>query len=93
MANWKERQHDNDDALATRNAGYVDTLQGCGLLKFFRTPSIISHPHLPEYILQMWNPEQQHFEVAIHVLTIEVEDSYFLIGLSIQGDPIYLTGS
>ena len=41
----------------------------------------------------MWNPEQQYFEVGAHVLTIEVEDIYFLTGLSRGGAPISLTGS
>ena len=74
MVIWKERQHDDDDVHATRNADCVATLQGCGLLKFFRTPSMVLHPCLLEYILRMWNLEQQHFEVGPHVLTIEVED-------------------
>ena len=41
----------------------------------------------------MWNPEQQHFEVGAHILIVEVEDIYFLIGLSRQGAPISLIGS
>ena len=41
----------------------------------------------------MWNLEQQYFEVGAHVLTIEVEDIYFLPGLSRQGTLISLTGS
>ena len=41
----------------------------------------------------MWNSEQQYFEVGAHVLTIEVEDIYFLTGLSRWGAPISLTGS
>ena len=42
---------------------------------------MVSHECLLEYILRMWNPEQQYFEVGAHVLTIEVEDIYFLTGL------------
>ena len=41
----------------------------------------------------MWNPEQQYFEVGPHIVTVEVEDIYFLIGMSIRGAPISLTGS
>ena len=82
MVIWKERQHDLEDVATARDAGCLGALQDCGLLKFFQTPSMISHPHLLEYILQMWSLEQQYFEIGIHVLTIEVEDIYFLIGLS-----------
>ena len=41
----------------------------------------------------MWNPEQQYFKVGAHILTMEVEDIYFLTGLSRRGAPISLTGS
>ena len=41
----------------------------------------------------MWNLEQQHFEVGAHILTVEVEDVYFLTGLLRRGAPILLTGS
>ena len=81
MVIWKERQHDNDDAFAERNAGCIAALRDYGLLNFFCTPSMVSHERLLEHILQMWNLEQHYFEVGAHVLTIEVEDIYFLTGL------------
>ena len=73
--------------------GCIDALRHFGLLKFFSTPSMVSHECLLEHILHMWNPKQQYFEVGAHVLIIEVEDIYFLTGLSIWGAPISLTGS
>ena len=54
---------------------------------------MVSHEQLLEKILRMWNPEQQHFEVGAHILIVEVEDIYFLTGLSRWGAPISLTGS
>ena len=93
MVIWKERTHDDDDAFAERNVGCNATLQDCGLLKFFWTTSMVSREQLLEYILWMWNLEQQYFEVGAHILTVEVEDIYFLTGLSRQGAPISLTGS
>ena len=74
MVIWKERKHDNDDTFSERNAGCIAALRDCGLLNFFRTPNMVSHEHLLEHILHMWNPKQQYFEVGAHVLTIEVED-------------------
>ena len=41
----------------------------------------------------MWNPEQRYFKVGAHILTVEVEDIYFLTGLLRWGAPISLTGS
>ena len=89
----KERQHDNDDAFTKRNVGCIDALRDCGLLKFFHTPSMVSHERLLEHILQIWNQEKQHFEVGAHILTMEVEDIYFLIGISRRdAPPISLIG-
>ena len=54
---------------------------------------MISHVKLLEHILRMWNPKKQHFEVGAHIVTVEVEDIYFLTILSKHGAPISLTGS
>ena len=93
MVIWKERQHDNNDAFAERNADCIAALRDCGLLNFFCTPSMVSHERLLEHILRMWNPEQQYFEVGAHILTSEVEYIYFLRGLSRRGAPISLNSS
>ena len=93
MVIWKERKHENDDAFVERNVGCIAALRDCGLLKVFRTPSMVSHERLLEHILRMWNMEQQYLKVGAHILKIEVEDIYFLIGLSRWGAPISLTRS
>ena len=62
-------------------------------MKFFQTPSMVSNERLLEHILRMWNPKHQLFEVGDHILTVEVEDIYFLTGLSRWGAPISLTSS
>ena len=54
---------------------------------------MVSHERLLEHILRMWNPEQQYFKVGAHILTVKVEDNYFLTGLSRWGAPISLTSS
>ena len=54
---------------------------------------MVSHEWLLEHILQMWNLEQQYFEMGAHILIVEVEDIYFLNSLSRRGGPISLTGS
>ena len=40
---------------------------------------------LLEYIIDKWDPEQHHFVVETHTLTIDIEDIYFLIRLSRRG--------
>ena len=73
--------------------GCLASLRGYGLLKFFRAPSMLSHARLLKYILRTWNPEQHHFEVEPHIVSVEVEDIFFLTGLSRRGAPISSTSS
>ena len=51
MVIWKERKHDLDDVATAGDVGCVGALWVSGLMKFFKTPSMISHPCLLEYIL------------------------------------------
>ena len=83
MVMWKEHEHEIDDIRGENDQGTINALHECGLLKFFKVPSMRAQLRLLEYILRMWNPEQQYFEVGDHdILTLEVEDIYFLTGLS-----------
>ena len=93
MVVWKELQDEDDDARAREDLDSIDALRGCGLLKLFHAPSMISHVKLLEYILRMWNPEQQYFEVQTHIVTVDAKYIYFMIRLSRHGEPISLKGS
>ena len=48
---------------------------------------------LLEYLVRMWDPDQQVFNVGAHTLAIDIEDIYFLTGLSRRGSYVNLTGS
>ena len=52
-----------------------------------------AHVRLLEYIIDMWDPDQDHFVVGVHILPIEIEDIYFLTGLSMRESPIVLSGA
>jgi hypothetical protein len=41
----------------------------------------------------MWDPDQQVFHVGVHTLSLDIEDIYFLNGLSQRGYYVSLTGS
>ena len=82
MVVWKERKHEDGDSRAGVDTTSIATLRGCGLLKFFHVSSMKAHARLLEYILRMWNPKHQYFEVGVHILTVELEDIYFLTRLS-----------
>ena len=81
MVIWKEREHDIGDIRGANDVGTVAALCRSGLLKSFNVPSMRSHVRLLEYILRMWNPEKQYFKVGAHILMVEVEYIYLLIGL------------
>ena len=53
MVIWKERTHDDEDATAERNPVCIAALQNSRILKFFWTPSMVSHERLVEHILRM----------------------------------------
>ena len=52
-----------------------------------------AHIQLLEYIIGMWDPDQENFVVGFHILPIELEDIYFLTGLSMRGSQAVLSGA
>jgi hypothetical protein len=38
MLKWREREHEEEDAIAENDLGTVVSLWDCGLLKFLRIP-------------------------------------------------------
>ena len=46
-------------------------------------------PLLLQHMVGMWDPNSQRFMVKDQALDIEVNDIYFLTGLSCQGESVY----
>jgi hypothetical protein len=90
---WREREHEEDDAISGNNPGTVATLQDCGLLKFFWISGMRAQVRLLEYLIHMWDVDQQIFHVGVHTLSLDMEDIYFLTGLSWRGYHTSLIGS
>ena len=93
MVIWKEMEHEVLDAQAVNDPNTIEALLNCELLKYFWIPGIKAHVQMLEYIINMWDPDQDHFVVGVHILPIEIEDIYFLIGLSMRGSPMVLSRS
>ena len=93
MVIWKEREHDLDDVQATNSTNTILALRECGILKFFRILDTRDHVRLLDHLIWMWGPEQQHFQVGTHILTLDVEDIYYLIDLLRQGNPMFDLGA
>jgi hypothetical protein len=90
---WREREHEEDNTNAKNHPLTISTLRDCGLLKYFRIPGMRAQVRLLEYLVWMWDPDQQVFNVGAHTLTIDIEEIYFLTGLSRRGSYVSLTGS
>jgi hypothetical protein len=90
---WREREHEEDNANAENHPPTIAALRDCGLLKYFRIPGMRAQVRLLEYLVRMWDPDQQVFNVGAHTLSIDIEDIYFLTGLSRRGYYVSLTGS
>jgi hypothetical protein len=57
---WREREHEEDDAIAGNNPGTIAALRDCGLLKFFRIPGMRAQVRLLEYLVHMWDPTNKY---------------------------------
>ena len=68
----------------------VRALHESGLLKLFRILGMREYVCLLEHMIHIWDPNQQHFVVGTHIMMIDVEDIYFLIGLCRRRRPVEL---
>jgi hypothetical protein len=57
-------------------------LRKCGLLNFFRIQGMRAQLRLLEYLVHMWDVNEQVFRMGVHTLTLNIEDIYFLTWLS-----------
>ena len=88
---WKEREHQLDDQMVLQDPNTVLALRECGLYKYFQIPNMRSKVQLLNYIIGLWDKETYTFQVGTHSLSLEIDDIYFLTGLSKRGGPISLT--
>jgi hypothetical protein len=65
--------------------GMTRALRQCGLLKFFKIQGMRAQLIFLEYLVRMWDVSEQAFCVGVHTLTLDIEDIYFLMGLSHRG--------
>ena len=90
MVIWKEREHEFLDAQEVNDPDTIEALWNCKLLKYFRIPGMKAHVRLLEYIINMSDPDPEHFVVGVDILPIEIEDIYFLTSLCMRGSPVVL---
>jgi len=91
MLEWREQEHDDDEFEAFNDLGTVNALRQCRLLKKIKIQGMRAQLRLLEYLDHMWDVDQQVFCVGVHILSLDIEDIYFLMGLSYCGAPVTLT--
>ena len=79
---WREREHSAVDQEVMRDRASLNILRNCGLLKFFKMPNMKSNVWLLEILVNYWEPEEDYFIIDQMPIHIEVEDIYFITGLS-----------
>ena len=82
---WKEREHGEEDEMAMENEACMNALKNGGLKKFFLIPCLRAQPELLQYLVSIWNENEEVFKLRDQVLEPEVSDVYFIIGLSRRG--------
>jgi hypothetical protein len=92
MFEWKEWYHELNNQVALNDNSPIDALYNCGLVKFFICPGLRAQPLLMQRMVAMWVSDSQHFVVRVQVLEIDIDDIYFLTGLSHQGEPVSFGG-
>ena len=93
MIEWKEREHGEEDEMAMENEACMNALQDYGLKKFFLTPCLRAQPELLQYLVSIWDENEEVFKLRDQVLELEVSDVYFITGLSRRGPVPIMTGS
>ena len=82
---WHEREHEGADNEALNHPDTVDALRQCGRLKYFQISSMRLETSLLQLLIGYLESDRLLFMVDDEPLPLEVEDIYFLTGLSRQG--------
>lgn len=91
MLEWKEREHEENDQVTLNDRATIVSLRNYGLLEFFMWPGLRVQPLFLQRMVSMWDSDSQRFMVGAQALDIEVDDIYFLIVLSRQGESVYFS--
>ena len=79
---WRECKHGEVEEVLRVDLMAQQALRACGLYKFWCLGGLRAKPRLLEMLVNYWDPDSESFWIDGMSLTIEVEDIYFIIGLS-----------
>ena len=87
---WREREHGNVERVVRADIMAQQALLSCGLYKFWCLNGLRAKPRWLQMLVDYWDPDSELFQIDGMSLTIEVEDIYFITGLSRWGDVVNL---
>jgi hypothetical protein len=87
---WREREHEEVDVAVERDLGAQMELRRCGIYKFWALKGMRAQVRLLQMLVNYWDPDTETFNLDGKPLRIEVEDIYFLTGLSCRGEVVNL---
>ena len=87
---WREREHGDVEEAVRGDLMAQQALRACGLYKFWCLGALRAKPRLLQMLVDYWDPDSESFQIDGMSLTIEVEDIYFITGLSRWGEVVNL---
>jgi hypothetical protein len=87
---WREREHEEVYTSMERDAGAQQDLTRCGLYKFWALKGMRAQVRLLQMVVNYWDPKTMAFKLDGQPLRIEVNDIYFITGLSHRGEVVNL---
>ena len=79
---WSEREHGDVEEAVRADLMAQQALHACGLYKFRCLGGLRAKLRLLKMLVDYWDPDSESFQIDGMSLTIEVEDIYFITGLS-----------
>ena len=87
---WREREHEDVEEVVWGVLMAQQDLRACGLYKFWYLGGLRAKPRLLQMLVDYKDPDLESFQINGMSLTIEVEDIYFITGLSRWGEVVNL---
>ena len=79
---WREREHGDVEEAVQGDLMAQQALHARGLYKFWCLGSLRAKPRLLQMLVDYWDPDFESFQIDGMLLSIEIEDIYFITRLS-----------
>ena len=79
---WREREHSEVEEVVRADLMAQQALCACGLYNFLCLGGLRAKPRLLQMLVDYWDPDSVSFHIDGMSLTIEVEEIYFITGIS-----------